>query len=154
MAEGLNRVMQMGNLAQDPELRYTQGGQAVLNMRLAVSESYKDSRTGEWKENVQFFNVVLWGKRAEALGKFLTKGAGMFVEGSLRNSSFEGKDGVKRYKTEINARNVILTGKRGDSGGSGYQQQPAAHEQVDQQARNVAAQAYGEDNGPPSSIPF
>ncbi len=116
MAEGLNRVMLMGNLGADPELRYTQGGEAVLNMRLATTESYKD-RNGERKEKTEWHNCVLWGKRAEALSKFLRKGSSMFVEGSLRNSSYEGKDGQKRYKTEINARNIILTGQRGSSRG-------------------------------------
>jgi len=112
MAEGLNKAMLIGNLGQDPELRYTQGGKAVLNMRLATSESYQD-RDGNRKERTDWHSVVLWGKRAEALSKFLAKGARIFVEGSIRTSSFEGRDGQKRWKTEVNARNVILLGDGG-----------------------------------------
>jgi len=112
MAEGLNKAMLIGNLGQDPELRYTQGGKAVLNMRLATSESYQDP-DGNRKERTDWHSVVLWGKRAEALSKFLAKGARIFVEGSIRTSSFEGRDGQKRWKTEVNARNVILLGDGG-----------------------------------------
>jgi single-strand DNA-binding protein len=117
MAEGLNRVMLLGNLGADPELRFTQGGQAVLNMRLATTESYLD-RDRQRRERTEWHNVVVWGKRAEALSKFLTKGSSIFVEGSIRSSSFEGRDGQKRYKTEINAKEIILTG-RGRGGGGG-----------------------------------
>lgn len=116
MREGLNRVMLMGNLGQDPELRYTQSGQAVLNMRLATTETYFD-RDRNKKERTEWHSVVIWGKRAEALSKFLRKGSSLFVEGSIRNSSYEGKDGQKRYKTEISARDIILTGGGGGGGG-------------------------------------
>jgi len=109
MAEGLNRVMLLGNLGADPELRHTQSGQAVLNLRLATTESYLD-RDRVRRERTDWHNVVVWGKRGEGLAKILSKGSSIFVEGSLRTSSFEGRDGQKRYKTEVNARNVLLTG--------------------------------------------
>ncbi|WP_437723413.1 single-stranded DNA-binding protein [Sorangium sp. So ce861] len=109
MAEGLNRVMLLGNLGADPELRFTQGGQAVLNLRLATTESYLD-RDKVRKERTDWHNVVIWGKRAEALGKILSKGSSIFVEGSLRTSSYDDRDGNKRYKTEVIANNVLLTG--------------------------------------------
>jgi single-strand DNA-binding protein len=112
MAEGLNRVMLLGNLGAEPELRHTQSGQAVLNLRLATTESYLD-RDRVRRERTDWHNVVVWGKRGEALAKILTKGSSIFVEGSLRTSSFEGRDGQKRYKTEVNARNILLTGSRG-----------------------------------------
>jgi single-strand DNA-binding protein len=117
MAEGLNRVMLLGNLGADPELRYTQSGQAVLNMRLATTESYLD-RNKVRQERTDWHNVVLWGKRGEALAKFLTKGTTIFVEGGLRTSSYDDKEGNKRYKTEIHATNIILAG-RGRGGGGG-----------------------------------
>ncbi|WP_437952356.1 single-stranded DNA-binding protein [Sorangium sp. So ce296] len=116
MAEGLNRVMLLGNLGADPELRFTQGGQAVLNLRLATTESYLD-RDKVRKERTDWHNVVIWGKRAEALGKILSKGSSIFVEGSLRTSSYDDRDGNKRYKTEVIANNVLLTG--GGRGGRG-----------------------------------
>ncbi|WP_437733035.1 single-stranded DNA-binding protein [Sorangium sp. So ce1335] len=117
MAEGLNRVMLLGNLGADPELRFTQGGQAVLNLRLATTESYLD-RDKVRKERTDWHNVVIWGKRAEALGKILSKGSSIFVEGSLRTSSYDDRDGNKRYKTEVIANNVLLTGG-GRSRGAG-----------------------------------
>lgn len=123
MADGLNRVMLLGNLGADPELRFTQGGQAVLNMRLATTESYLDKDKVR-RERTDWHNVVVWGKRGEALAKILAKGSSMFIEGSIRTSSYDDRDGNKRYKTEIHATNILLTGRgRGggeDAGGGGY----------------------------------
>src|SRR5258708_25466834 len=116
MAEGLNRVMLLGNLGADPELRYTQAGKAVVNMRLATTESYLDANKVR-QERTDWHNVVLWGKRGEALAKFLTKGSTIFVEGGLRTSSYDDKEGVKRYKTEVHATNIILAGSRRGGGG-------------------------------------
>jgi len=110
MSEGLNRVMLMGNLGADPELRFTQGGQGILNMRMATTETYLD-RDKVRKERTDWHNVVVWGKRGEALAKILAKGSSIFVEGSLRTSSYE-KDGTKRYKTEVIANNIILAGSK------------------------------------------
>src|SRR4051812_17831800 len=118
MAEGLNRVMLLGNLGADPELRFTQGGQAVLNMRLATTESYLDKDKVR-RERTDWHNVVVWGKRGEGLAKILTKGSSLFVEGSLRTSSYDDREGNKRYKTEIVANNILLTGGRGRGGGEG-----------------------------------
>ena len=116
MAEGLNRVMLLGNLGADPELRYTQAGKAVLNMRLATTESYLDANKVR-QERTDWHNVVLWGKRGEALAKFLAKGSTIFVEGGLRTSSYDDKEGHKRYKTEVHATNIILAGSRRGGGG-------------------------------------
>jgi single-strand DNA-binding protein len=117
MAEGLNRVMLLGNLGADPELRYTKGGQAVMQLRLATTERFKD-QSGNWSDRTEWHSVVVWGKRAEGLSKFLRKGSSIFVEGSLRTTSWE-KDGQKHYKTEVNAREVLLAGGRGPGGGGG-----------------------------------
>src|SRR3954465_14244943 len=133
MAEGLNKVMLLGNLGADPELKMTQGGQAVLKLRLATTETYLDKNQTR-QERTEWHSVTLWGKRGEALAKFLTKGERIFVEGSLRTSSYE-KNGEKRYSTEINATNIILTGSRGKGqgagddmggggGGGGYERRP------------------------------
>lgn len=111
MAEGLNRVMLLGNLGAEPELRFTQGGQAVLNIRVATTESYLDKDRVR-KERTDWHNVVVWGKRGEALAKILSKGSSVFVEGSLRTSSYDDRDGHKRYKTEVVASNILLTGGR------------------------------------------
>jgi single-strand DNA-binding protein len=129
MAEGLNKVMLLGNLGADPELRVTAGGQAILKLRLATTETYLD-RNNTRQERTEWHSVTLWGKRGEALAKFLTKGERVFVEGSLRTSSYE-KDGEKRYRTEVVATNVILGGRGrggeasegggGGGGGGGYE---------------------------------
>jgi single-strand DNA-binding protein len=113
MAEGLNKVMLLGNLGADPELRMTQGGQAILKLRLATTESYLD-KGGTRQERTEWHSVTVWGKRGEALARILAKGSKIFVEGSLRTSSYE-KDGEKRYRTEIIANNILLTGRRGDN---------------------------------------
>lgn len=113
MSDGLNRVMLLGHLGADPDLRYTQGGQAVLNIRLATTESYLD-RDKVRKERTDWHAVTLWGKRGEALAALLRKGSQVFVEGRLQTSSYEDRDGNKRYKTEVIASNVVLVGGKGD----------------------------------------
>jgi len=118
MAEGLNRVMLLGNLGADPELRVTSGGQSVLKLRIATSETYLDKNRVR-QERTEWHSVVIWGKRAEALGKFLTKGSRLFVEGALRTSSYDDKEGNKRYRTEVVANNVILAGGGNRGGGAG-----------------------------------
>jgi single-strand DNA-binding protein len=116
MAEGLNRVILLGNLGADPELRMTNGGTAVLNLRLATSETYLD-RNKQRQERTEWHRVVIWGRRAEALGKILTKGDRLLAEGGLRTSSYEDKDGNKKYTTEIVATNIVLSGGGGGAGG-------------------------------------
>ena len=118
MAEGLNKVMLMGNLGADPELRVTSGGQSVLKLRLATSETYLDKNRVR-QERTEWHSVVVWGKRAEALSKFLTKGSRLFIEGGLRTSSYDDKEGNKRYRTEVVANNIILAGSGGGRGGGG-----------------------------------
>lgn len=124
MAEGMNKAILIGNLGADPELRFTQGGQAVLKLRLATTESYVD-RNKERQQRTEWHSVVVWGNRAEALNKILSKGRTICVEGRIQTRSWDDKDGNKRYSTEINATNVILVGsgggggRRGEGGGGG-----------------------------------
>jgi single-strand DNA-binding protein len=119
MAEGLNRVILLGNLGADPELRMTNSGSAVLKLRLATSETYLD-RNKQRQERTEWHSVIVWGRRAEALGKFLGKGDRLLVEGSLRTSSYDDKEGNKKYRTEVIATNVVLSGGgRGGAGGGG-----------------------------------
>jgi single-strand DNA-binding protein len=119
MSEGLNRVILVGNLGQDPELRFTQSGQGVLSLRMATTESYFDTTTKERKERTEWHTVVIWGKRGEGLNKILSKGSRICIEGRLQTRSWEDKQGNKRYSTEVNANNVLLLGGRGEGGGGG-----------------------------------
>lgn len=114
---GFNKVTLLGNLGADPDLRYTQSGQAVLSLRLATSETYLDKDKVR-RERTDWHTVVIWGPRGEALSKYLRKGSKALIEGSLRTSSYE-KDGLKRYKTEIHAKEVCLIsdGGRQEAGG-------------------------------------
>lgn len=110
MSDGMNKVLLLGNLGANPELRFTASGTAVLNFRLATSESFVD-RNKEPQSRTDWHSVVVWGARAQALAKLLFKGTQVLVEGGLRTSTFE-KEGVKRYKTEVHARDIHLVGRR------------------------------------------
>ncbi len=110
MAEGMNKVILLGNLGADPELRYTSNGTPLLNLRLATNESYLD-RNRDPQERTEWHNVVVWGTRAEVLSRILSKGECVCVEGTLRTTSYE-KDGTKHYRTEVVAREIRFTGRR------------------------------------------
>ncbi|MHB1755617.1 MAG: single-stranded DNA-binding protein [bacterium] len=117
----LNKVLLIGNLGKDPDIRYTPSGMAITKFSLATSETFTDKSTGEKKEDTTWHNITLFGKMAENLTDFLSKGKQIYVEGRIKNSSYDDKDGIKQYKTEIIANNVVLLGKKDDSpqGGQG-----------------------------------
>jgi single-strand DNA-binding protein len=110
MSDGMNKVILLGNLGADPELRYTTAGVPVMNMRLATNESYLD-KNREPQAHTEWHTVVLWGNRAEGLSRVLTRGSSVVIEGTLRTSSYE-KEGTKRYRTEVHARDILFTGRR------------------------------------------
>jgi len=109
MAEGLNKALLIGYLGQDPDLRYTQGGTAVLNIRMATTESYQP-RDGDRQERTEWHTVTVWGRRGEALNKYLNKGSRVFIEGRIQTRKWEDRDGNTRYSTDIVANNVVLLG--------------------------------------------
>jgi single-strand DNA-binding protein len=113
----VNKVMLVGNLGRDAELRYTSDGTAVATLNLATTESWKD-KGGAKQEKTEWHRVVLWGKQAESLQEYLTKGKQIFVEGRLQTRQWEDKDGNKRYTTEIRADRVTLLGGGGERGGA------------------------------------
>ena len=117
-AEGLNKVLLIGNLGMDPELKYTQGGQAVLRLRLATTERY-GNKAGERQERTEWHTVIVWGNRAEALNKILHKGRTIYVEGRLQTRQWEDKDGGKRSTTEVVANQILLLGGGRGPGGEG-----------------------------------
>ncbi len=119
MASGVNKVILVGNLGNDPELRNTPGGAAVCEFRLATNESWTD-KGGQRQDRTEWHRIVVWGKRAEICSKYLGKGRQVFIEGRLRTRSWEDKDGNKRYTTEIVANDVqFLGGGAGGGGGQG-----------------------------------
>ena len=114
MARSVNKVILIGNLGRDAETKFTPSGVAMTRFAVATSRRWKDQQTGEWKEETDWSNVVLW--RQENVGQYLTKGKQVYVEGRLQTRSYEDKDGQKKYATEVVADEVMLLGGRGDSG--------------------------------------
>jgi len=110
---GVNKVILIGNLGANPELRYTQGQQAVANLRLATTEKWTD-KSGQKQEATEWHRVVVWGKQAEICGQYLTKGRQVYIEGSIRTRQWQDQQGQKRYTTEIVARNMQMLGGRGE----------------------------------------
>ncbi|MCA9530888.1 MAG: single-stranded DNA-binding protein [Myxococcales bacterium] len=118
MTEGMNKVILIGNLGMDPELKYTQSGQAVLRIRMATTETWGSG--GERKERTEWHTVIVWGRRGEALNNILSKGRTIGVEGRIQYRQWDDKDGNKRNSTEIVATNILLLGGgRRDGGGGG-----------------------------------
>ncbi|MCL4542544.1 MAG: single-stranded DNA-binding protein [Deltaproteobacteria bacterium] len=112
----LNKVLLIGNLGKDPELRYTPDGLAILSFPIATTEYFND-KSGSKTERTTWHNIVVFGKMGQAIANYLTKGKQVFIEGRIRTSSYDDKDGIKRYKTDIVAVNIVLLGAK--SGGSG-----------------------------------
>jgi single-strand DNA-binding protein len=107
----INKVILVGNLGRDPEIRYTQNGMAVANFTVATSERWKDKNTGEMQENTEWHRIVAWGRLGEICGEYLSKGRQVYIEGRLQTRSWE-QDGVTRYTTEIVAREMKMLGSR------------------------------------------
>jgi single-strand DNA-binding protein len=112
---GVNKVILIGNLGADPEVRYLEGGTPVANLRIATSETYKDRTTGERKTITEWHSVVLWRGLAEIAEKYLKKGNQVYIEGKLRTRSWQDNDGNTRYTTEIVGDNMTMLGRRDDS---------------------------------------
>jgi single-strand DNA-binding protein len=124
MARGINKVILIGNLGRDPETRYAQNGGAVTNFSVATSESWRDKASGENQERTEWHNVVCFARLAEIAGEYLRKGSKVYIEGSLRTTSWE-QDGQKKYRTEIMARELQMLDSRGgnmEGGGMGGNQ--------------------------------
>ena len=122
MARGINKVILVGNLGADPEVRYTAGGTAVANLSLATSEQWTDKQSGQKQERTEWHRVKLFGRLAEIAGEYLKKGRQVYIEGSLRTDKYTDKQGVERYSTDIIASDLqMLRGK--DAGDSSDRQQ-------------------------------
>ena len=114
----VNKVILLGNLGRDPETRYTTGGDAVTNLRIATSEQWKD-KSGEKQERTEWHTVVLFGRQAEIAGEYLKKGRSVYIEGRLQTRKYTDKEGVEKYSTEIVADRMQLIGSARDAGGGG-----------------------------------
>ena len=118
MAGGVNKVILVGHLGADPDMRYTPSGQGVCELRLATSESWND-KNGQRQERTEWHRIVVWGKRAEVCSKYLAKGRQVFVEGRIQTRTYDDKDGNKRYITEIIANDVQFLGGGSKDGAGG-----------------------------------
>ena len=140
---GVNKAILIGNLGRDPELRYTQNGQAVANFTLATSESWNDKSSGEKVERTEWHRIVVWGKVGELCAQYLTKGRSVYVEGRIQTREWEDKEGQKRRTTEINAQSIKFLGTGARGAGSGEAGDGAGPEpQVPSQS------------APPDDVPF
>jgi single-strand DNA-binding protein len=119
MARGINKVILIGNLGQDPEVKYMPSGAAVANVRLATTDAWKDKNTGEQQERTEWHNVVFFARLAEIVGEYLKKGSKIYVEGRLQTRKWQGKDGQDRWSTEIVANEMQMLDSKGGGGGGG-----------------------------------
>ncbi|HBU09019.1 MAG TPA: single-stranded DNA-binding protein [Candidatus Omnitrophica bacterium] len=140
-----NKVLLMGNLTKDPELRYTPQGTAVVNLRMAVNRRWKD-KTGESKEEVCFITVVAWDKQAEVCNQYLRKGAPVFVEGRLQSRSWEDATGGKRSVVEVRAERVQFLSSSQGASGAREQSQPDADVISEVSPQQVDSDSLQEDN--------
>ena len=141
---GINKVILVGNLGQDPDVKYTAGGTAVTTLSIATSESWKDKDTGNEQERTEWHRVVLWRRLAEIAGEYLKKGSKVYIEGSLQTRKWE-QDGVTRYTTEINARDIQFLDSRGSSNNSdAYDQSPPES----QEPQDVSQSSIEDDDIP------
>lgn len=113
----INKVILVGNLGRDPEVRYTPSGTAVANFTIATSERWKDKTTGEMQERTEWHRIVAWGRLGEICGEYLSKGRQVYIEGRIQTREWEDKEGIKRYTTEIVANEMKMLGSK-DSGGA------------------------------------
>ena len=170
MARGVNKVILVGNLGNDPDVRFTPNGSAVANLSLATSESWKDRNTGQQQERTEWHRVVIFGKLAEIAQQYLRKGSKVYIEGKLQTRKWQGQDGQDRYTTEvvvdITGQMQMLDGRQGDMGApaGGYQQSTQqqsapAYAQTQQQQysapqqQSAPAYAQPQQSAPQQSTP-
>ena len=151
--KGYNKVILMGNLTRDPEIRYTANQKAVASFTVAINRQWKD-QNGEKRDEVTYINCVIWGAMAEALGRYAHKGTGVMVEGRINTRSYEDKTGTKKYVTEVIADTVQFVGggqQNGQNSSQGYQNRPPAPQPARQPQNSWQPDAYG--MGEPGPLP-
>ena len=135
----VNRVILIGNLGKDPETRYAPSGDAICNITLATTDTWRDKATGEKREATEWHRVVFFGKLAEIAGQYLKKGSQVYLEGKLKTRKWQDKDGADRYTTEINADELKMLGGKGD----GQQSEPQRQQQAPQRPQAPQKPASG-----------
>src|SRR5262245_54685697 len=149
MARGINKVILVGNLGQDPETRYMPSGKAVTNLRLATSDSWKDKQTGEQREQTEWHSIVMYDRLAEIAAEYLRKGSQIYVEGRLKTRKWQNKDGKDRYTTEIIANEMQMLGSRGgERAGAEARSEPRSAPSQERAAQPAPAGEFDDD------IPF
>lgn len=154
----VNKVVLVGNLGKDPEMRYTQNGGAVANFSIATTESWKNKQTGEYENKSEWHNIVVFGKFGEMVGQYLKKGAKVYVEGKLQTNKWQGQDGQDRYKTEIIANDIQMLDARSQNQGAapqagGYQNSAPQQAAPAQQAWGNAPQQPPAQQAAPRMAP-
>jgi single-strand DNA-binding protein len=144
---GVNKVILVGNLGKDPDVRSFEGGAKKASFPLATTESYK-TRDGVKKDHTEWHNIVLWRGLADVAEKYLSKGSQVYVEGRIRNRSWDDKDGNKRYITEIEADTMTMLGRKGDSSNSGYSSESS------QQQEYKSPEPVHQGDSPTDDLPF
>ena len=163
MARGINKVILVGNLGNDPDVKATQGGTTITTISVATSEQWKDKQTGQAQERTEWHRVKFFGRLAEIAGQYLRKGSQVYIEGSLRTDKYTDKNGIERYSTDIIANEMQMLGGRGDGGqgggGGNYERgsrpAPAQRREPAASRAPAAAPAAGFDDVPfDDDIPF
>lgn len=145
---GVNKAILIGNLGADPEMRYTQAGKAVANLRIATSERWRDRESGEQQERTEWHRVVLFGKLGEIAGEYLKKGSQVYLEGRIQTRKWQGQDGQDRYTTEIVANQMQMLGGRGGGGGASSTADSGGQYGDNAPARDSSAGALDDDDIP------
>jgi len=157
MARGINKVILVGNLGNDPEVRYANNGSAIANISVATTDSWKDKNTGEQQEKTEWHRVVMFNRLGEIAGEYLKKGSQVYIEGRLQTRKWQDQSGQDRYTTEIVANEMQMLGGRGggsDMSGGGYQAQPAQKPQQQGQGGAQPASQPQPSNDFDDDIPF
>lgn len=152
MAKSVNKVILLGNVGKDPEIKFASNGNAIASFSIATSERYKDKNSGEWQERTEWHALTAFGKTAEIIRDYVKKGSKLYIEGSLRTSSWDDKQsGQKRYKTEIVVNDLsLLSGRDENSGGGGYSRSSSSYDQRSSSSDDLAQSAEITDD----DIPF
>lgn len=153
MAKGVNKVILIGNLGNDPDIRYTASGAAIANISLATAESWRDKDSGEQQERTEWHRIVFFGRLAEIVGEYLRKGSQIYVEGRLQTRKWQDKEGHDRYTTEIVANEMQMLGGR-SGGSSNFESAPTAQKTSSNKPETEPATTGSTSDDFDDDIPF